>query len=208
MPQMLTYEFQMTPEFCRTAVEPLEQVLWMQNERFYRHLESRMRFRSQLRVAGIVLAACGLILAPLGWFLAPRKKVFFGGMSAAYLVLLLALVFAPAMGRALRRFARRTISWTARRTMRRVAARAPYTIRYELGEGGLSTQVPELGISRLLDFRSVPLAIATPGFICVFRRPLGQRPARILYVPGPSESATLSAALLAAGVQLLQVSGA
>jgi hypothetical protein len=205
MPEPLVYEFQMTSEFCRTAIEPLEQVLWMQNERFYRHLESRMRFRSQLRVAGIVLAACGLALALYGWSLAPRKRTFFGGMSAAYVALLLAFVLAPAMGRALRRFARRTVSWTARRTMRRVASRTPYTILYELGEAELATRVEKLGISRVLDLRCVRVAVATPDFICVFRRPLGQRPARVLYVPGPREHAALSAALVAAGVQLLRL---
>jgi hypothetical protein len=77
MPEPLVYEFQMTPEFCRTAIETLEQVLWMQNERFYRHLESRMRFRSALRKVGIVLAACGLALALFGWSSAPRKRVLF-----------------------------------------------------------------------------------------------------------------------------------
>jgi hypothetical protein len=41
-------------------------------------------------------------------------------------------------------FARRTVSWTARRTMRRVAARAPYTIHYELREAGLATRVEKL----------------------------------------------------------------
>jgi hypothetical protein len=208
MPETLVYEFQMTPEFCRRAIPPLEQVLWMQNERFYRHLESRMRFRSQLRVAGIVLAVCGLALALLGWSLAPGKKVLFAGMLATYLALLLAFVFAPLIARALRRFARRMVCWTARRTMRRVASRAPYTIRYELGEAVLATRVEKLGISRSLDLRSVRVGIATPAFICLFRSPLKQRPARVLYVPGPQEHASLSAALVAAGVQLLQLPGA
>ncbi len=125
MPEPLGYEFQMTAEFCRAAIGSLEQVLWMQNERFYRHLESRMRFRSQLRVAGIVFSVCGSALALLGW-----------------------------------------------------------------------------------DLRSVRMGIATPAFICVFRSPLKQRPAHVLYVPGPREHAALSAALVAAGVQLLQLPGA
>lgn len=208
MPEPLVYEFQMTPEFCRRAIEALEQVLWMQNERFYRHLESRMRYRTALRKVGIVLSASGLALALLGWSLAPRKKVFFGGMLAAYVALLLAFVFAPLIARALRRFARRTVSWTTGRMMRTLARRAPYTIRYELGEAALVTRVERLGISRALDLRSVRVGIATPAFICVFRRPLKQRPARVLYVPGPREHAALSAALVAAGVQLLQLPGA
>jgi hypothetical protein len=208
MPEPLVYEFQMTAEFCHTAIEPLEQVLWMQNERLYRHLESRLRFRSLLRNGGIVLSACGLALVLVGWFLAPRKKLFFGGMFAAYLALLLAFVFAPQMARALRSFARRTVSWTARRTLRRVASRTPYTIRYELGEAVLAVHVERLGISRVLDLRSVRVGIATPAFICVFCRPLRQRPDRVLYVPGPRERAALSAALLAAGVQLIQLPGA
>jgi len=207
MPEPMIYEFQMTPEFCRTAMAPLEQVLWMQNERLYEHLESRMRFRSQLRRLGVVLSGCGCALVLLGWSLVPRRKVFFGGMLAAYLALLLAFVFAPVLARSLRSFARRLVSWTAHRTMRRVASRAPYTIRYELAEGKLATHVEKLGISRVLDLRSVRTAVATPAFICAFRRPLGQRPARVLYVPGPAEHAALSAALVAAGGQLLQLPG-
>jgi hypothetical protein len=128
-------------------------------------------------------------------------------MLALYLALLLAFFLAPAIGRALRRFARRTVARTARRTLRRVARRTPYTVRYELGEVELVTRVEKLGISRVLDFRTVRLAIATPAFICLFRRALGQRPARILYVPGPQEHAALSAALVVTGVELLQLPG-
>lgn len=207
MPEPLVYEFHMTAEFCRTASEPLEQMLWMQNERLYRHLESRLRFRSPLRKAGIVLSCCGLALVLVGWFMAPRKKLFFGGMFAAYLALLLAFVFAPLIARALRSFARRTVSWTARRTLRRIANRTPYTIRYELGEAVLAVHVENLGISRVLDLRSVRVGIATPTFIGVFSRPLRQRPDRVLYFPGPREHAALSTALLAAGVELIQLRG-
>jgi hypothetical protein len=72
----------------------------------------------------------------------------------------------------------------------------------------LAVHVEKLGISRVLDLRSVRVGIATPAFICVFCRPLRQRPDRVLYVPGPRERAALSAPLLAAGVQLIQLPGA
>jgi multisubunit Na+/H+ antiporter MnhG subunit len=205
MSEHLIYEFRMTSEFAGAETGTLEQALWMQNERLHQHLEARMRFRSHLPSLGVVLSALGLVLALLGWALAPQKRAFFASIFAAFVGLLLAFVFISSIARALRRFARRMVSSRARKMMRRVAERAPYTITYELRDGVLVTGIDTMGVLKVLDLKRVRVAIETPSFICAFCRPLGQIPARVLYVPGPLEHAGLCAALAANGSEMLHL---
>ena len=125
-------------------------------------------------------------------------------MLVVYALVLGALFGAPALRWVLRRLAFRTVSWTASRIMRQAASRAPYSISYELSDSLLSARVEKLGISRSLDLREVAVAIASPGFICVFRSPDKQTPERILYVPRPEEQMALEAALRKAGAQFVE----
>jgi hypothetical protein len=205
MPESLLYEFEMTSEFARAATTPLEPALWVQNERLYQHFDARVRYRSQLRSTGIVLSVLGLLLAVAGWRLTCRRAVFFGAMSGVFTGLLLAFVFLPRMAGSLRRLARHMVATRARRTMARIAGRAPYTISYELRKGVLTARADKVGISKRLDLHTARVAVETPDFICAFRRRLGQAPMRVLYVPGPREHAALCDALVAAGAEILHL---
>ena len=208
MSERLVYEFQMTSEFARTATDTLERALWVQNERLYHHLENRMRFRSHLPSVGMILSTLGLLLVLFGWTLAPQKRLIFAPMFAAFAGLLLTFVFISSIARALRRFARRAVASTARRSMMRVAKRAPYTIQYELADGVLRTRVVSMGISKSLDLRKVRMAVETPAFICAFHRPLAQSPIRILYLPGAPEHRALCAELARTGTRIEHLPGA
>jgi hypothetical protein len=203
MSEPLVYEFQMTAEFARAAAERLEQALWMQNERLHHSIESRMRFRSRLRPFGLGLCGAGMALSLFGWWAAPRQYLFFTGAFAVFGALLLIFMNLDSIGRAVRRFTRRMIASRARRTMAAVARRAPYTIRYELGEDALATRVEAMGFAKTLDLKRVRVAIECSEFVCVFARPLAQSPERVLYVPGPREHDAVCAALATSGAQVM-----
>lgn len=208
MSEALVYEFQMTPEFAQAATVRLEEALWMQNERLYHSVEARMRFRRHLPAVGRALSVFGMALAFFGWWISPRKDTIFVGAFAVFGMLLLTFMNLQSIGRAARRFTRRMVASRARRTMAAVAKRAPYSIRYELGENALTTRVEAMKLSIALELKQVRVAIECPDFVCVFARPLAQNPMRVLYVAGAREHAAVCAALAANGAEVVRLSPA
>jgi hypothetical protein len=203
MSESLIYEFQMTAGFAEAAAERLEQALWYQNERLYHSVVARMPFRPLLAMVGRVLCVVGMALALFGWWVSPRKDKIFVGAFAIFGLLLLTFMNLESIGGAGRRFTRRMIASRARRMMARVAKRAPYSIRYELGDNALATRVEAMGVSLALDLKQVRVAIECQDFVCAFSRPLAQNPVRNLYVPGAREHDALCAALRASGAEVV-----
>ncbi len=179
----------MTPELARAATVPLEQALWLQNERLYEQLRSRFRsrFRPRLRLAGILLALVGVGLSLLGWTQDPGGESSFPVFAAAFVAFAIVFAFLPTNDAGLRRFTRRMVTHRARRMMERVAVKAPYVIEYSLAINVLTARVEKLGFSRLLDLRTIRVAVKARNFIVAFTRPYSTRPMRLLYFPSPTE---------------------
>jgi hypothetical protein len=201
----LEYRIDVTPELARATTAPLEQALWLQNERHYRHLRSRplFRFRPQLSLAGILLSLVGLALSLLGLTMDDCPKESLPQFSAVFIAF--AVVFAVPKDGALRRLTRRLVARQARRMMERVARKAPYVIEYSLANNTLATRVEKLGLSRLLELKTVRVAVKARDFIVAFTHPYSTRQMRLLYVPGPVERDQLLRAIGSAGVQILEL---
>ena len=206
----LEYRIQVTPELARAAAAPLEQALWLQNERHYEYLRSRapflVRFRPQLRLAGILLSLVGLALSLLGWTMDHCRQESLPQFSVAFVVF--AAVFAV-LGRqphkALRRFTRRMVTRRARRMMEQVARKAPYVIEYSLANNVLTARVEELGFSRLLDLRTIRIAVKARDFIIAFTHSYSTRQMRLFYFPSPIDRDQLLQAIGSAGAELLEL---
>jgi len=196
-----------TPELARAATVPLEQALWLQNERLYEQLRSRFRsrFRPRLRLAGILLALVGVGLSLLGWTQDPGGESSFPVFAAAFVAFAIVFAFLPTNDAGLRRFTRRMVTHRARRMMERVAVKAPYVIEYSLAINVLTARVEKLGFSRLLDLRTIRVAVKARNFIVAFTRPYSTRPMRLLYFPSPTERDQVLQAIGSAGAGLLEL---
>jgi hypothetical protein len=89
--------------------------------------------------------------------------------------------------------------------MERVARKAPYVIEYSLANSALASRVEKLGLSRLLELRTIRVVVKARDFIIAFTRPYSSRGMRLLYVPGPVERDQLLLAIGSAGAQILEL---
>src|SRR5207237_3557012 len=122
------------------VIGQLERTLWMLNDRRRHYYESRVPYRTLLRKAGIFLSVLALALAVFGMVLT-RAGTFFSFFALAF-VIAFGLFAAPGpVEHWLRRYARRMASRRARTAVARFAARAPYTVRYQLRPGTLTADV-------------------------------------------------------------------
>jgi hypothetical protein len=206
----LEYRIEVTPELARATTAPLEQALWLQNERHYEHLRSRplflVRLRPRVRLAGILLALVGLALSLLGWTMDDYRQEPLSQLSAVFVAF--TVVFAlvgERTDRAARRLTRRLVARQARRMMERVERKAPYVIEYSLANNALASRVEKLGLSRLLELRTIRVVVKARDFIIAFTRPYSSRGMRLLYVPGPVERDQLLLAIGSAGAQILEL---
>jgi hypothetical protein len=204
---LLEYSFEMTPERALLAARELDAILWLQNERLYDMLRHRMRWRRQLRVAGLVIAVFGLLLALTGAvFAPPRLRLAF--VVAVLLFVLFVVVFwrAELLEQAMRRATRRLVANRARRAMNPVLRKAPYTIRYTIESDSIGIHASELGITAQVPFKRMRHVVVASTVVCVFEGPYRQRPLRVLYVPGPAELGLLETALSAHQSEVVRLS--
>jgi hypothetical protein len=204
MGEAFTFRFEMTGAEALAANTPLEQVLWLQNERFYQSVSTPMGSRERLRrfAMGLAAVALGFCTVLAVWSWPDRRYLRYG---ALFLVLFLLLRSAGAVRGWLRRLARWTTAGNAARMTRFVAARAPYTIEYSLTDGELTTRVENLGLVKVLALKEVRLAVVGANLVCLFQRDLAQTPERVLHLPGPTELERVRAALVAAGVEVREL---
>jgi hypothetical protein len=192
------YSFEMTLERALLAARELDAILWLQNERLYELLRHRMRWRRQLRVAGMVIAVFGLLLASTGAVFAPQRLRLAFVVAVVLFVLFVAIFWrAELLEQAMRRATRRLVANRARRAMDSVLRKAPYTIRYTIESDSIGIHASELGIAAQVPFKRMRHVVVASSVVCAFEGPYRQRPLRVLYVPGPAELDLLETVLSA-----------
>ncbi len=86
-----------------------------------------------------------------------------------------------------------------------VARQAPYVIEYSLANNVLAVRVEKLGFSRVLDLRTIRIAVKARDFIIAFTHPYSTRQMRLLYFPSPAQRDHLLQAIGSAGAELLEL---
>jgi hypothetical protein len=199
------YTFEMTAERARAAEREIDAALWVQNERLYHHIRARMPWRGKLRVVALVLCVLGLVLAVPSAILAPIRRLEFSAAVVAFALLFVVFRYLEPLERAIRRGTRKLVANRARRSMASVIRRTPYTIDYALEDGRLTISAKKLGVVADVPLKRARLAVVGRSVICLFDRPIGQRPLRVLYVPSEHERLLLENALAASGAQLMAI---
>ncbi|MEP6866105.1 MAG: hypothetical protein ABJE66_36130 [Deltaproteobacteria bacterium] len=165
------------------------------------------------RRAQAIAALVGLVATAWFWIsVSPAER-----SSYLWFIILVAAVFVVALiaPRLLIRERRhhhtrhrmgRKIARAASRTYRGVAARAPYTIDYELTRTTVHTTAPALRVDRVFDLHAFTRAYIAIDVVCLYKGLLAV-PKRMIYLGAGPERAAIVAALAAAGVTYEEISG-
>ena len=202
----MRWQYEMTREAVPGLQQRYEWALQRQNARF----EARLPMRRRQRIVGL-LAGTALLLILVVYLLDPRgaarHPLLFVGAPMVFSAFLIAALFMPRIHAWSRRSAGGMLERAAERVYRRIAARAPYTIDYELDAETLHARVVALRIDRRFELRRARLVLHAPGVVFLFRSRGAFNPHAFAYTPSDAEHTAVLAAVAQHGAEVEALTG-
>jgi len=167
-----TFEVEVTAERLEAARPFLAEVLYRRSRACFRH-----------PVAAWLVA---ITAAVVWWFLLPwllpdvGPKTYYTILAVVIVIQVVAVVgtlrLAPV------RFDRAIARWSAGVTIRRTKKRAPFTVRYRVGDRDYRAEIDKFGIVRNVQIREIAAAYRTSEVVILYRRRWSPRPRAFIYL--------------------------